>query len=171
MLDAGPAPAIDQMFANDVRPAAAPAHAWIAAAAVAIVMALVAATLVARRVDAPADRTSDVTAPAAQAPVPVALTALSHQRDRTGTLMVSGAVQNPSGAPSLDHLMAVIDALDDHDRVVTTVTAGVDAPVLMAGDATRFLVGIPRSDDVARYRVRFRLRDGAAIEHRDERRR
>ena len=65
--------------------------------------------------------------------------------------------------------MAVVDAIDGADQVVATVTSGVDAPMLLSGDTTRFVVAIPRADSVARYRVRFRLRDGSAIEHRDAR--
>jgi len=171
----GEVPAIDTMFAAETRPPAAPKQSWIAVAAVCIVVALVAATVTARRSDAP-QATEVVTAPAAKteapappAVVPISLKALTHARERSGDLTVTGTVQNPAGGAALDHLMAVVDAIDGADQVVATVTSGVDAPMLMAGDTTRFVVAIPRADDVARYRVRFRLRDGSAIEHRDAR--
>jgi hypothetical protein len=175
-LDAiGEVPAIDTMFAAETRPPAAPKQWWIAVAAVCIVIALVAATVTARRSDTPT-ATEVVTAPAAKAEapappavVPISLKALTHARERSGDLTVTGTVQNPAGGAALDHLMAVVDAIDGADQVVATVTSGVDAPMLMAGDTTRFVVAIPRADDVARYRVRFRLRDGSAIEHRDAR--
>ena len=171
----GEVPAIDTMFAAETRSPAAPKQSWIAVAAVGIVVALVAATVTARRSDAP-QATEVVTAPAAKteapappAVVPISLKALTHARERSGDLTVTGTVQNPAGGAALDHLMAVVDAIDGADQVVATVTSGVDAPMLMAGDTTRFVVAIPRADDVARYRVRFRLRDGSAIEHRDAR--
>jgi len=171
----GEVTAIDTMFAAETRPPAAPKQSWIAVAAVCIVIALVAATVTARRSDTPT-ATEVVTAPApkTEAPVPpavvpISLKALTHARERSGDLTVTGTVQNPAGSAALDHLMAVVDAIDGADQVVATVTSGVDAPMLMAGDTTRFVVAIPRADDVARYRVRFRLRDGSAIEHRDAR--
>ena len=171
----GEVTAIDTMFAAETRPSAAPKQSWIAVAAVCIVIALVAATVTARRSDTPT-ATEVVTAPApkTEAPVPpavvpISLKALTHARERSGDLTVTGTVQNPAGGAALDHLMAVVDAIDGADQVVATVTSGVDAPMLMAGDTTRFVVAIPRADDVARYRVRFRLRDGSAIEHRDAR--
>jgi len=171
----GEVTAIDTMFAAETRPPAAPKQSWIAVAAVCIVIALVAATVTARRSDTPT-ATEVVTAPApkTEAPVPpavvpISLKALTHARERSGDLTVTGTVQNPAGGAALDHLMAVVDAIDGADQVVATVTSGVDAPMLMAGDTTRFVVAIPRADDVARYRVRFRLRDGSAIEHRDAR--
>ena len=172
--------AVDTMFAAETRPPAASSQSWIAVAAVCIVLALVAATVAARRIDAPEAAEPAATevvtgpavksdAPAAIAPTPIALKALTHARERSGDLKVTGTVQNPAGGAPLDHLMAVVDAIDGADQVVATVTAGVDAPVLLSGDTTRFVVAIPRADSVARYRVRFRLRDGAAIEHRDAR--
>ena len=82
---------------------------------------------------------------------------------------MTGTIQNPAGGTPLDHLIAVVDAFDSADQVVATVTSGVDASMLLSGDTTRFVVAIPRADSVARYRVRFRLRDGSAIPHRDER--
>jgi hypothetical protein len=171
----GDVTAVDTMFAAETQPPAASKQAWIAVAAVCIVIALVAATVTARRSDTPT-ATEVVTAPApkteAPAPpavVPISLKALTHARERGGDLTVTGTVQNPAGGAALDHLMAVVDAIDAADQVVATVTSGVDAPMLMAGDTTRFVVAIPRADDVARYRVRFRLRDGSAIEHRDAR--
>ncbi|HEX5216960.1 MAG TPA: hypothetical protein VFV98_15970 [Vicinamibacterales bacterium] len=167
--------AVDTMFAAETRPRASSSQSWIAIAVVCVVIALVAATVTASRSDAPSV-TEVVTAPAAKtetpatpAVVPISLKALSHTRERSGDLTVTGTVQNPAGGAALDHLMAVVDAIDGADQVVATVTSGVDAPVLMAGDTTRFVVAIPRADDVARYRVRFRLRDGSAIEHRDTR--
>jgi hypothetical protein len=168
-----PAPAVDLMFASGARPPAAPAHRKIAAATVAIVVALVAATVFAGRGPAPSgvsQQSEDATVAAVPAAHgPVVLTLLSYARDRAGTLTVSGSVQNPPGAASLDHLVVVIDAVDASDRAITTVTSDIEAVVLAGGDASRFVVAIPRSNDVARCRVRFRLRDGTAIAHRDAR--
>ncbi len=167
-------PAVETMFAAENRPPAASSQSWIAVVAVGVVLALVAATVAARRADAPAAEAPATEAvvkndaPAPPVVAPIALKALTHARER-GDLKVTGTVQNPAGAAPLDHLMAVIDAIDGADQVVATVTSGVDAPMLMSGDTTRFVVAIPRADDVARYRVRFRLRDGSAIEHRDVR--
>ena len=174
---------VASLFATGTRPRAASSQSWIAVVAVVVVITLVAATVAARRIDAPdapeateaAASTEVVTPPtgkpasAPAAATPIALKALTHARGRSGDLTVTGTVQNPAGGAPLDHLIAVVDAIDRADQVVATVTSGVDAPMLLSGDTTRFVVAIPRADSVARYRVRFRLRDGSAIGHRDAR--
>ena len=143
-------------------------------------IALAAATVAAMRIDAPeateaTKSTNVITSPTAKTAsvpavtTPIALKALTHVHGRSGDLTVTGTIQNPAGGAPLDHLIAVVDAIDGVDRVIATVTSGVDAPMLLSGDTTRFVVTIPRADSVARYRVRFRLRDGSAIQHRDAR--
>jgi len=86
---------------------------------------------------------------------PLELVALTHDRDGD-TLVVRGTVRNPSTAPAIDGLLAVVYLFDSGGAFIGSGRAPVGGPSLAPGADTLFAVSLPGADRVARYRVSFR---------------
>jgi hypothetical protein len=112
-------------------------------------------------------------APAAQ-PGPNAVVAgleLLSLRDRrqAGSLTITGLVQNPrSGAP-LSRVTVTAFAFDDKGAFLASGRALIDVAALSPGDESPFVVSVPVTETVARYRIGFRGEDGRVIAHVDKR--
>jgi hypothetical protein len=112
-------------------------------------------------------------APAAQ-PGPSAVVAgleLLSLRDtrRAGSLTITGLVQNPrSGAP-LSRVTVTAFAFDDKGAFLASGRALIDVAALSPGDESPFVVSVPVTETVARYRIGFRGEDGRVIAHVDKR--
>jgi len=112
-------------------------------------------------------------APAAQ-PGPNAVVAgleLLSLRDRRqpGSLTITGLVQNPrSGAP-LSRVTVTAFAFDDKGAFLASGRALIDVAALSPGDESPFVVSVPVTETVARYRIGFRGEDGRVIAHVDKR--
>lgn len=108
-------------------------------------------------------------AAAAAAPAPLELTALRHTRDAQG-LSVSGAVQNPANGVPLAGVVATVYVFGPGGEFLTSGRAPVAASAIAPGGDSPFLVTLPVSGEVARYRIGFRTADGAVVAHVDRRR-
>ena len=99
---------------------------------------------------------------------PLELLSLRHSQE-DGRLVISGLVQNPrSGAP-LTHVLATAFLFGADGTFLASGRAPLDFSTLAAGDESPFVLTVPVSGAVARYRVGFRDQDGRVIGHVDRR--
>ncbi len=101
--------------------------------------------------------------------LPLELLSLRHVVEPEGGFTVSGLVQNPSGGRDLARLEAVVYLFDSEDQYFTSGRAHVDAAAVGPGTESSFEVRIPNVTGVTRYRVGFRVADGATVAHVDRR--
>ena len=105
----------------------------------------------------------------AEVPVPLELVSLSHRRDPGGDFIVTGLVQNPVGGRLTTGVVAMVYLFDGDGQYFTSGKAAIDVPALAAGDQSPFLIRLPNITTVSRYRIGFRLGDGAVYAHVDRR--
>jgi hypothetical protein len=108
-------------------------------------------------------------APAAASPaVPLELLSLKHSQE-ANSLTVTGLVQNPrSGAP-LSKVFATAFVFAADGSFLASGRAPLDFTTLGPGDESPFVVTVPVTGAVARYRVGFRSADGRVVAHVDRR--
>jgi hypothetical protein len=97
-------------------------------------------------------------AAAGSAAAPLELVALGHDRDGD-RLTVRGVVRNPASGASVQRLVAAILAFDSEGGFLGTGRAIIEAPVLAPGAESTFVVSVPGTARVSRYRVSFRSGD------------
>ena len=96
------------------------------------------------------------------------LLSLRHtQEDQS--FVVTGLVQNPRGGSQLVRVEATVLLFDNRGTMLTSGRAPIDFTTLAAGDESPFLIRVPVSAAVARYRVGFRRADGQVLGHVDRR--
>jgi hypothetical protein len=106
----------------------------------------------------------------AQAPLNAALELLSLRDERRdGTLTITGLVHNPRTSPALSRVTVTAYAFDGKGAFLASGHALLDVTSLSPGDDSPFVVTVPASDAVARYRIGFRGEDGQVIGHVDRR--
>jgi hypothetical protein len=99
---------------------------------------------------------------------PLELLSLSHARQGEA-LVISGLVQNPRGGTALRHVVATGIVFGAGGEFLASGRAGIDFTTLAPGDESPFVVTIPVTGTVARYRVGFRTDNGEIIAHVDRR--
>ena len=104
-----------------------------------------------------------------EVPAPLELVSLSHRRDPEGDFIVTGLVQNPVGGRLTTGVVAMVYLFDGDGQYFTSGKAAIDVPTLAAGDQSPFLIRLPNITKVSRYRIGFRLSDGAVYAHVDRR--
>jgi hypothetical protein len=107
-------------------------------------------------------------AASAQAPGLLELLSLKQAQD-TGTLTITGLVQNPRDGQPLSKIVAIALLFGADGTFLATGRAPLDFTVLRPGDESSFVISVPVSGPVARYRVGFRSDDGRVIGHVDRR--
>jgi hypothetical protein len=85
------------------------------------------------------------------------------------SLTITGLVQNPRGGAPLSRVMVTAYAFDDKGSFLASGRAPIDVAALAPGDESPFVVSVPVTDAVARYRIGFRGEDGRVIAHIDKR--
>jgi hypothetical protein len=116
-------------------------------------------------------RTAAAAAEPAQAPSSAALELLSLRDDhRDGTLTITGLVHNPRTSTPLSRVTVTAYTFDGQGSFLASGHALLDVTSLSPGDDSPFVVTVPASDAVARYRIGFRGEDGQVIGHVDRRR-
>ena len=139
------------------------------AAAVALAAAVVGFTVSSfsrnQETDAPS-----TTAAVAQAGNPtLELLTLAYER-KEGTLTISGMVQNPKSSAAIAAGVEVTALVFGADgTVVASANTPLDFSRLRPGDESPFVVRVPVSGNIARYRIGFRGNDGRVITHVDRR--
>jgi hypothetical protein len=156
----------DELFAPRHDPSPwGPRLAVMGSLTAAVAVALVALTL-------PGRHSNDALTPAALTPVaesvPLELVALRHSRD-AGSLTVSGLVQNPRTGPTQSRLIATAFVFGPDGTFLTSSRAPLDISRLAPGEESPFVVTVPVSGEVSRYRIGFRTEDGQVVAHIDKR--
>jgi len=96
------------------------------------------------------------------------LLSLQHAQ-QDGTLTISGLVQNPRAARALAGVDATVLLFGADGRTVASGRAPIDFTRLAPGDESPFVIRVPVSGAVARYRVGFRGEDDRVLGHIDRR--
>ena len=133
-----------------------------AAVAAGIAVLLVSAYAIAPRNVAPAGQRAPADA------APLELLSLRHTVTPDG-LRITGLVQNPPGGAALAQVVATALVFAADGSLAASGRAGVDYAALAPGDESPFVIHVPVTGTVSRYRVGFRGRDGAVIAHVDRR--
>jgi len=84
-------------------------------------------------------------------------------------LVISGLVQNPRGAAPVSHVVATAFVFGPNGAFLTSGRAPLDFVTLTPGEESPFVVSVPVTGQVARYRVGFRTEDGRVLPHVDKR--
>ena len=105
---------------------------------------------------------------AAVAAAPLELLSLRHTQEAE-RLTITGLVQNPRGAAPLTRVVATAFAFGPDGTFLASGRAPLDFTTLGAGDESPFVVTVPATGAIARYRVGFRAEDGSVIAHVDRR--
>lgn len=84
-------------------------------------------------------------------------------------LTITGMVHNPRTGALHSHAAVTAYAFDDKGAFVASGRALLDVTALAPGDDSPFVVKVPVTDTVARYRIGFRGEDGRVIAHVDKR--
>ncbi|HEX5069720.1 MAG TPA: hypothetical protein VFV78_05830 [Vicinamibacterales bacterium] len=146
-----------------------PSRRWTWVAAVAVIMALGGGTfyLISSGVITRAIARHDANVTAAAA-LPIELLSLRYATDG-GNFVVTGLVQNPTTSVSLRGVQAVVYLFDAEGKFINSSRASIDTGVLSPGGESSFVVRVPASATVTKYRVSFQHDDGAAVQHVDRR--
>jgi len=108
------------------------------------------------------------TAPGATAPGGLELISLRDAR-KAESLTITGMVRNPEGGAPLTRVAVTAYTFDDKGAFLASGRALIDVTSLAPGDESPFVVTVPVTDTVARYRIGFRGEDGHVIAHVDKR--
>jgi hypothetical protein len=124
----------------------------------------------ARRAPAPGNAAAGTAQPGTNAATVVGLELLSLRDSRQpGSLTITGLVQNPRGGSPLSRVTVTAYAFDDKGAFLASGRALIDVTALAPGDESPFVVAVPVTETVARYRIGFRGEDGRVIAHIDRR--
>ena len=107
----------------------------------------------------------------ATAAAPVAGLELISLRDarQANSLTITGLVHNPRTGQALTRVTVTAYTFDDKGSFLASGRALIDVTALAPGDESPFVVTVPVTETVARYRIGFRGEDGRVIAHIDKR--
>jgi hypothetical protein len=100
-------------------------------------------------------------------PTTLELVALEHEPEGA-RMTVRGIVRNPASGPDLEHLTAIVVVVDSNGGFLASGSATIDAPTLVPGSESAFLVSVPRTSEMGRYRISFQSGD-RVVPHVDRR--
>jgi len=163
---AAPEPTLDLssgMFATADRRRGLPRRALVTAA-IGILMAVGGTALLTSKGEDHAPEPASAAASGA----PLELLSLRHTR-QADMLTITGLVRNPDGALPMKDIAAVSFLFDREGSFVASGRAPLDFRTLSAGDESPFVITIPVSGTIGRYRVSFRGASGAMAPHIDKR--
>ncbi len=105
------------------------------------------------------------------AAVPAAGLELLSLRDsrQADSLTITGLVHNPQRGAPLTRVTVTAYTFDDKGSFLASGRALIDVTMLAPGDESPFVVTVPVTGTVARYRIGFRSEDGRVISHVDKR--
>ena len=99
---------------------------------------------------------------------PLELLSLRYAQDEHG-LTVSGVVRNPRGGATIRHAVASAFVFGADGGFLSSGRAPLDYTTLEPGRESPFVVAVPVTGAVARYRVGFRDEEGGVLAHVDKR--
>jgi hypothetical protein len=165
-----PAIASSDLFTVPDERSAWPKRIAVAAALVLAVVAVGFATRTATRLMGPSSSPAASTAAADTQPASQRLELLSLKHDQqTDALKITGLVQNPRNGAPLKQISATVFLFGGDGTFLASGRAPLDFTTLRPGDESGFVITVPVSSAVARYRVGFRGEDGRIIGHVDRR--
>jgi hypothetical protein len=172
-VSGAPAMATGALFVEPVRTSPWGNRFAVMAGLAMIVAAIVLGALTSAKSPAAAPAQNAAAAPAAQAAAEPAaagleLLALRDAR-REDTLTITGMVQNPREGTLHSRVAVTAYAFDDKGQFLASGRALLDVTSLAPGDESPFMVTVPVTGAVARYRIGFRTEDGRVIAHVDKR--
>jgi hypothetical protein len=85
------------------------------------------------------------------------------------TLTITGLVRNPQNGTSLSRIAVTAYTFDENGSFLASGRALLDVTMFAPGDDSPFVVTVPVTGTVARYRIGFRTEDGRIISHVDKR--
>jgi hypothetical protein len=101
-------------------------------------------------------------------PRPLELLSLRHST-AAGTFTITGLVQNPSSGTAVRDVLAVVYLFDRDGDFFASGKAPLEFALLEPGGESPFVVRVPTSMPVRRYRVGFRYGAGGVVAHVDRR--
>ena len=104
----------------------------------------------------------------AKAGAPLELLSLSH-RTEGGDFVVAGLVQNPVDGRPASSVMAVVYVFNAQGEYFASGKASLEFAPLAPGAESPFMVRLPKTSGVTRFRVGFRAQDGSVVAHVDRR--
>lgn len=117
----------------------------------------------------PADSTAGVTRASRRGEAaPLELLSLSHRTEQ-GDFVVAGLVQNPGDGRLAPSVMAVVYVFNAQGDYFASGKAALEFGPLAPGAESPFLVRLPKTSGVTRFRVGFRAEDGSVVAHVDKR--
>jgi hypothetical protein len=144
----------------------------LALAAVAMVMVIGVGGVYALRsadVLVPSALTSKLTAANGSDTPPLELTSLRNDITADGEFVVTGLVHNPAVGIPRRGVVAVVYLFDQEGHYFASGRAALELPTFQPGDESPFVVRVPASAGVSKYRVGFRMEDGGVVAHVDRR--
>lgn len=84
-------------------------------------------------------------------------------------LVITGLVQNPRGATPISHVVATAFVFGPDGTFLSSGRAPLDFVTLTPGEQSPFVVNVPVTGQVTRYRIGFRTEDGRVLPHVDKR--
>ena len=178
LADASSTPPTPPMFGATLGRPANGTRRWLALAATVVLVAAGAVGVVkvtAHRSSAVpgADAASRVTGTGtgtASAPAPLELISLRHSAEEAGFFTVTGLVKGPADTRISRSIVAVVYLFAEDGTYFAMGRSPIDRPALAPSEESPFVVRVPASAPVGRYRVGFRLDDGEVVAHVDRRR-
>jgi hypothetical protein len=135
-----------------------------------VLFSLVANGRTARRAPAAVSGSAAATQTGVRPAAAIGLELLSLRDSRQpASLTITGLVQNPRSGSALSRVTVTAYAFDDKGSFLASGRALLDVTALAPGDESPFVVSVPVTDTVARYRIGFRGEDGRVIAHIDKR--
>ncbi len=101
-------------------------------------------------------------------PSPLELLSLRYEQ-QSDRMIITGLVRNPAGSRPLGHVTATAFLFGGDGTFLASGRAPLDYPTLTPGDESPFVISVPVTGAVARYRVGFRGEDGRVLGHVDRR--
>ena len=146
----------DTLFVASATTPTTPSRRWLAFSTAAMLVAVGAGAVYAfmtpgfLTMNAPAAQTTLATRP-------LELVSLHYATDEPGYFTVIGIVRNPIGAPQLLNVAAVVYLFDAEGQYVGNGRIALDIKTLEPGLESSFMLRVPTSGAVSRYRVGFRF--------------
>jgi hypothetical protein len=99
---------------------------------------------------------------------PLELLSLRYTRE-SDRLVITGLVQNPRAAAPISRVVATAFVFGKDGTFLSSGRAPLDFVTLTPGEESPFVVNVPVTGQVTRYRVGFRTEDGRVLPHVDKR--
>ena len=159
--------AAHELFEDRHAPSAWPRRlAVLGSIAAAIALSIIGWSAFTQRSVVPASVPSQIAEPVVDAPLE--LLSLGHSL-QDGMFTITGLVQNPQAGRDLSRVKATLFVFGPGGSFITSGRAPLDFTSLGPGEESPFVIRVPVTGEVARYRIGFRGEDDRVLAHVDRR--